>query len=171
MHIEDLVLLGLLLVGCGGAAITHPVDVRAIAAAEEARSCSYEAHAAARGVLSADVIESVEPWHEKVYGRTGAHDGPLIGARVYLRALSGMTPELLEKAMRCHCAERLLHPDQASVEPPRFPVCASDGWVDIDVGFDRRGYVVALRSRTAQQAETLLTRMTRFAQLHAATAR
>jgi hypothetical protein len=161
-------MLALLPVGCGAASSTRLGDVLAIATAEQARSCRAGSHVAAHEVLASEAIVSVEPWHETVLGRTGAHEGALLGARVYLRALPGMTPEAVEQALRCHCAERLLYPDQTASEPARDPICSADGWVDIDVGFDRRGYIVALRGHTSRQAEALLTRMTRFAHVHPA---
>ena len=153
MRSIGMVVLSLLQVGCGGLAAEQRLDVSAMASAERGRSCSAAARAAADLVLALDAVVRVEPLQEKTWGRAGPRQGRLLGDRVYLRAVPGMTPEVLEGALRCHCAERLLGVGAARATDP---FCGADGWVNIDVGFDRRGYVVELRTATDRQAEALL---------------
>ena len=149
----DLFLIALATVGCGGATARPAGDIRAVAADEHARQCGGASSAGEVAALAADAVSRVEPVHEEERGRNAVRQGALVGARVSLRAIPGVTPESLERALRCHCAERVLAGERADHEAS---FCLTDGWADIEVGFERRGYVVTLRGQTPRQAEALL---------------
>jgi hypothetical protein len=149
-----LFLLALVTVGCGGATARPPADPRAVAADAQARFCDGGQPASVVAALAAEAVTQVEPIHEEERGRYAIHQGALVGARVSVRALPGRTPESLERALRCHCAGRVLAGQRVADRDAAF--CVLDGRGGIEVGFERRGYVVSLRGRTPRQAAALL---------------
>ena len=149
-----------LLMGC---ATSRQVDPVAAAHSALAQGYNEESRSLARVVLSSSAVDGVQPWYEVFPSKIGPKRGRLLGAVVHVQSIPGATPEALEAALRCDCAERLLHSAKADVAGAREPFCLPNTWVDIEVAFDRHGYLVLARAGTADRARLLLEHTEQFA--------
>jgi hypothetical protein len=100
-------------------------------------------------------IESVEPLFETVADAELGREKEVVGAIVHVRALKGVTPEWLDRALECHNARRTL----GTVPEVRDdPFWIPDGAVEIDVTSARDGFRVTARGHDASDAQRILTR-------------
>ena len=76
----------------------------------------------------------------------------LVGAQLYVPARHGMTPEDLERVLRCHQARSVLGDIPPMADDP---FSLADGWIDIRVQPERWGLVVNLRGVTPEEAQLI----------------
>jgi len=112
-------------------------------------------------VLSGSAVISAQPLYSNA-GSSGKN-GPqpeLRGATLSVSALSGMTPEWLDRALECHSARVVLGRVQASANDPFW---LPDSSVDIDVRPAKDSFDVAVSAYSADDARKILDRATAFA--------
>ena len=131
----------------------------AIATVERDRFCDEDAEHAERSVLRD--VRSAEPLYvtERV-GKT-SYDARLVGARLWLPARPGLTPQWLERTLRCHQARHVLQPDSAQPTVPD-PFWLPDGWIEIDVEPERGGFVAVLRADDVAEGQQIYARAQAF---------
>lgn len=106
-------------------------------------------------VFERGAIESVEPLFDTVADAELGREKEVVGAIVHVRALKGVTPEWLDRALECHNARRTL----GSVPEVRDdPFWIPDGTVEIDVTSAHDGFRVTARAHDASGAQQILTR-------------
>ncbi len=128
-------------------------DPRTLAAAEIKRTCT-----GARGdVASIAPLDTVEPLYVRRPSKSG-HDTHLMGARLRLRPVAGVTPQLLERALRCHQARAALA-DIPVTE--RDPWVLPGVWMNIEVQGDGAELVASVSSDRGDEARAILARATR----------
>jgi hypothetical protein len=127
-------------------------DPHAEAAAVQAK-CGSEATRDAR-VVDPHNIDRVEPLYANVYSTPNGVESHLIGAKLHIRQLQGLTTESVSNALYCHAAQDQLSSPQNSASPFAIP----DAWVDIQVRQDPTGYEVALRGQDFNQGQEILSR-------------
>lgn len=101
----------------------------------------------------------VEPLYSVLYSTPNGAESRLVGAKLELRPLDGVTPEAVGLALECHEAQ------ETTADAPKNDGCpyAIPGmWVDIDVKSNGAGYQVALRGEDTEEANLILQRATAF---------
>ncbi len=113
-------------------------------------------------IFSHRAIESAEP----LYARTGTDRAgtgmKLQGANIYVRAIQGMTPEWLDRALECHGARRVLGKIPENVSP-NDPFWLPGRMVDLDTQSMGHGFRVSIRGVTPDDAQEILIRANAFA--------
>jgi hypothetical protein len=132
---------------------------RAQAAAIEA-SCGQTPSAADARIIESRNVDRVEPLYAIVYSTPNGMESRLIGARVHLRTIDGVTAEAVGHTLTCHAARETLSTREASDTCPYF---VPGVWVDINVKADPMGYEVALRGQDFEEARQILDRARIFA--------
>jgi len=130
---------------------TH--DPRALAAAEAKRTCP----GARDDVASIAPVDAVEPLYVRRPSKSG-HDTHLLGARLRLRPVAGVTPELLERALRCHQARAALG-EIAHAEDD--PWVVRGVWVKIEVEGHGAELIASVASDRGEEARAILAHATR----------
>jgi hypothetical protein len=83
----------------------------------------------------------------------------LVGSRIHVRPLPGLSPESLERALECHEARVTL----GSVPPlAENPYVLPDRWLAIDVASEGDGLVVQVKAENFDDAKQVLDRARRF---------
>jgi hypothetical protein len=131
-------------------------DPHAQAAAVQAK-CSSEATSDAR-VVDPHNVDRVEPLYAIVDSTPNGMESRLIGAKVHIRQLDGLTAEYVSNALYCHAASDTLRSTPSTTSPFAIP----NAWVDIQVRPDPTGYEVAVRGQDFHEAEQILSRAKAF---------
>jgi len=148
--------LGLSLLSCASSGRSKAERQSAVAAAERDQFCDEDGDQAAADVLRA--VESAEPLYVNVrLGKTW--DTRLLGARVWLPARAGWTPQWLERTLRCHEASSVMQPGFA---PAADPFWLPDSWVDIEVVPDRGAFIAVLRVNRVDEGRQVYSRAQDF---------
>jgi hypothetical protein len=139
-----------------GCQLSRP-DPHVQAAAVQAQ-CGSEATIESR-VADPRNIDRVEPLYATVSSTPNGMESRLIGAKVHMRQVDGLSAESVGVALECHAARDTLR------EPPNdtCPYAIPHAWVDIQVRPDPTGYEVALRGQDFNEAEQILSRAKAFA--------
>jgi hypothetical protein len=132
-----------------------PVD----RAREIAPRCHHTSEALDAEVLSASVVENVEPYYDHVQSGNDrmVH---LRGAKLHVRPQPNLSAESIERSLECH---------EARVTMGGAPPLASDPytlagtWLDIKTDSTGDGYVVAVQVNNIQKAREVLARARQFA--------
>lgn len=111
-------------------------------------------------VIGPDIIERVEPLYSSVPSRSGS-EVHFIGAKLRVLPMPGMTPELLERTLRCHGALQTLGKSPAVVDSPYL---LPTGWVKIRVDSDNGAFTVKLSSHDRPSASAILERARAYVQ-------
>ena len=116
--------------------------------------CRDSSEATAAPMTARSAIDSVEPLHGHVQSGNNS-ETRLLGARIHVRPLPGVTRELLARELQCHEARVLL-----GKAPPlaRDPFSAAPQWVDIRVDSESNGFVVEVESFDFEVANAELGR-------------
>ncbi len=128
-------------------------DPHALATAEAKRTCP----GARDDVASIAPVDAVEPHYVRRPSKSG-HDTHLMGARLRLRPVAGVTPELLERALRCHQARATLHEITAADDDPWV---LPGVWMDITVEGHGSELLATVASDRGGEARAILARATR----------
>jgi hypothetical protein len=108
------------------------------------------------------LIEGATPINVNLGG--GSTYGPqnrLSGAFIVVRPVEGMTPAVLDRALECHSAKRVLGRIPADAFP-NDPFWLPGGVVDIDVQSQGDRLWIAVRAETPEQAQEILRRARAF---------
>ena len=147
------------LLGC--AALSPLPDTRTPAdrARELENKCRYQSEESARAVLSPTAIESVEPYDTRNPAGNG-HENRMLGARVHVAPLPGLTKESLELALQCHQARVTL----GIVAPTDDdPYVLPGDWLSIDVDSEGNGFRASIYPVDYENPREVLARARRFA--------
>ena len=131
-------------------------DPHVQAAAVQAK-CGSEATTDAR-VVDPHNVDRVEPLYAIVSSTPNGMESRLIGAKLHIRQLEGMTAESVSNSLYCHAASDTLRSPPNNTCPYAIP----DAWVDIQVRPDATGYEVAVRGQDFNEAEQILSRAQSF---------
>jgi len=103
-------------------------------------------------------IDSVEPLTSHVQSGNN-YETRLIGARIHVKPLPGLSRELLTRELQCHQARVVL-----GTAPPlaNDPYSAAPGWVDIHVDSEENGFAVRVESFDFDTANAELARAKRY---------
>jgi hypothetical protein len=154
MRAGYLVLLaGTLALGCTMDRPTPRVEATAIEA-----KCGGNAGSSDARIVGPENVDHVEPLYAVVSSTPNGMENRLIGARLHVRAIDGVTAESLGRALSCHEARETLVRAEDSC-----PYALPGAWVDIQVQSDNTGYDVALRGEDFEQARRILDRAKLFA--------
>ncbi|HEY8039376.1 MAG TPA: hypothetical protein VIF15_06260 [Polyangiaceae bacterium] len=132
---------------------------RVQAAAVDAR-CGDEPTGTDTRIVGSTNVDRVEPLYAIVDSTPNGMESRLIGAKLHVRTIDGVTAEALGHALQCHAARQTVQ------EPPAADACPyalPDGWVDIQVKADAMGYEVDLRGQDFVEARQILDRARAFA--------
>ena len=129
-------------------------EPRTLATAEAAR-CGGETTTAA-SVLGPANVERVEPLYGIVYSTPNGQESRLLGAKLFLHAVNGVTTEALTHALYCRAANEVLHGGEVS------PYWIPDGWLDITVKYEGDSYVVHLEGHDVGEGNEILARARAF---------
>ena len=144
-----------IVVGC---TLSRPPP-RAQAAAVQAR-CAGDPGAPDARIVGSKNIDHVEPLYAVLYSTPNGMESRLIGAKVHLRSIDGVTAEAVGHALTCHAARETLGMAEAG---DSCPYSVPGVWVDIDVKPDPMGYAVVLRGQDFEEARQILERARAFA--------
>jgi hypothetical protein len=143
-----------LAVGCEGAP-----EPRVIAAKEQAQ-CRYLAPTADRIAVDRRLVDGVEPNTAHVYSLQMQNpEARVIGAKLHIRPIEGVTPSTLGTVLVCHETQQLLRGPTLADDPYSLP----DYWVDIHVEPEGPGYVVTTEGPNVTVGLELLARARAFA--------
>ena len=129
-----------------------------VQAAAVQEQCGSEAPNESR-VADPRNIDRVEPLYAIVSSTPNGMESRLIGAKVHMRQVDGLTAESVGVALECHAARETLSEPRSDTCPYAIP----HAWVDIQVRPDATGYEVALRGQDFNEAEQILSRAKAFA--------
>jgi hypothetical protein len=130
---------------------------RTQAAAIEA-DCRNDPGAVDLRVVGPKNIDRVEPLYAIVDSKPNGPESRLIGARVHLRSIDGLTAESVNRALTCYAAQRTL-----KGVGDTCPYSAPEAWVDIAVKSDARGYEVMLQGQDSAEGHQILDRAIAYA--------
>jgi hypothetical protein len=130
------------------------------AAFMEKTRCSGDDEATLAPVLSGSAIMGVQPLYSNVGSAKNGPEPQLRGASVKVAALPGMTPELLDRELECHCAKVTLGLVAAAADDPFSLPGAS---IDIDVRPAKDAFEVAVAAYSTDDAHKILDRANAFA--------
>jgi hypothetical protein len=111
-------------------------------------------------VLSATVIDKVEPAYSYVKSGPNDPEARLRGARLHVRPLPGLTSEILARTLECHEVRVTLGATPALANDPYV---LPDRWLDIDVDSEGDGFVAQVRIDAFDDAKEVLARARAFA--------
>jgi hypothetical protein len=110
-------------------------------------------------VLSASVIDSVEPAYSYVKSGPSDRAARLRGARIHVRPLPGVSRELLQRSFECHEAAIALGTSRPQLDDP---YALPDRWLDIDVESEGDGFAAVVQVDAFEDAKEVLARARRF---------
>jgi hypothetical protein len=113
--------------------------------------CAAEPTSDAR-VVDPRNVDRVEPLYAVVSSTPNGMESRLIGAKLHLKQVDGLSAESVGNALWCHAAQDTLRGNDTC------PYAIPDAWVDIQVRPDATGYQVALRGQDFHEAEQILSR-------------
>ena len=142
-----------LVVGGCVAFVPEPSDPRVLAR-DEARATCTGAPDRARELAP---VESSEALYVRRPSKSG-HETHLLGARLFVRPLPGVTPQLLERALRCHQARAALGEVPVADDDPWV---LPEGWARIEVAGGGAALVVTVAADRADDARRILERASR----------
>jgi hypothetical protein len=143
-------------VGCASAH-TEP---RAVAAREQGE-CRDVSTMASTVALDGALVDRVEPLLAHVHSfQLGGPEPRLIGARLHIRPVEGVTTASLNQALLCHEVREVLSTPTMSDDPYSLP----NEWVDIRVEPEGLGYLVTTEGQAPSHGKALLERATLFAE-------
>ena len=131
-----------------GCTLSRPPP-RAQAAAVEP-GCGQAPNAGDARILESKNVDRVEPLYAIVSSTPNGMESRLIGARVHLRTIDGITAETVNHALVCQAARVTLDEQAAGAPCPYF---VPGMWVDIDVKADPMGYEVVLRGQDFEEGQ------------------
>ena len=140
-----------------GCTLERPAP-RTEAAVVEAK-CSGPRSANDARIVGPSNVDAVEPLYAVVYSTPNGAESRLIGAKIHIRTIDGVTAESVGHALVCHAAHETLSGPRPSDLCPYF---VPGVWVDIDVKPDAMGYEVALRGQDFEEARQILDRAKAF---------
>jgi hypothetical protein len=108
--------------------------------------------------LAKDAIDSVEPLTSHVQSGNNS-ETRLLGAKIHVKPLAGLTRELLTRELQCHEARVLLGKSPPLVDDP---YSAAPAWVDIGVDSESNGFAVRVESFDFDTAKAELARANRY---------
>jgi hypothetical protein len=129
-------------------------DPHAKAAAVQAK-CESQATSDAR-VVDPHNVDRVEPLYAIVSSTPNGMESRLIGAKLHIKQVDGLTTEAVGNALWCHAAQDTLRGNDTC------PYAIPNAWVDIKVTPDATGYEVALRGQDFYEGEQILSRAKAF---------
>jgi hypothetical protein len=141
-----------------GCTLSRPPP-RAQAAAVEP-GCELGSNAADARILESNNVDRVEPLYAIVDSTPNGMEHRLIGAKVHLRAIDGVSAETVSHALLCHAAHLTLSEQVSGVPGPYF---VPGVWADIEVKSDATGYEVVLRGQDFVEARQILDQAKLFA--------
>jgi hypothetical protein len=110
-------------------------------------------------VLSGEAVAGVRPLYSNVEASKSGLQAELRGARLSVRALPGVTPEWLDRALECHGAKAML----GHVTPPaNDPFFVPNAFVDVDVFSEKDGFEVQVVGYSPEDAKQILDRANAF---------
>jgi hypothetical protein len=110
-------------------------------------------------VLSGEAVAGVRPLYSNVEASKSGLQAELRGARLTVRALPGVTPEWLDRALECHGAKAML----GHVTPPaNDPFFVPNAFVDVDVFSEKDGFEVQVIAYSPADAKQVLDRANAF---------
>jgi hypothetical protein len=124
--------------------------------------CVDVSPSAASKVAAPSNVTSVRPLYSVLDSAPNGPESRLVGAKLELRPIDGVTPEAVGLALQCHEAR------ETTLDPPvsdSCPYAIRGMWVDIDVTSNGAGYEVALRGQDHDEAHLILQRATAFASM------
>jgi hypothetical protein len=106
------------------------------------------------------VVDRLEPIYSTVRTGRGNREAHLIGARLFVHPLEGVTSELLERALRCHNARKIAQQTADTTPPDPFwcPTC----WIEIGVSSAGNGLEIQLKNEELVTAKRILSRAETF---------
>ena len=131
---------------------------RAQATAVEAQ-CGQDPGSDAR-IVGRQNVDHVEPLYAIVYSTPNGMESRLIGAKVHIRTIEGVSAESVGHTLACHAARETL---STPAPGDSCPYAVPGVWVDIQVKPDPMGYDVALRGQDFEEARQILDRARTFA--------
>jgi hypothetical protein len=126
----------------------HEIDVQ----------CRELSEATAAPDVSKTAIDSVEPLQSHVQSGNNS-ETRLLGAKIHVRPLPGLTRELLARELQCHEARVLLGKAPPLVDDP---YSAAPAWVDISADSEGNGFAVSVESFDFDTANAELARARRY---------
>jgi hypothetical protein len=147
--------------GCVLAGLSPIPDVRTPAdrAHDLDARCRTDSEQAGEAYVSSQAIQSVEPYSTVVPSSSG-HDARMLGARIHVRPLPGLTRELLALTLQCHQARVVLGAATAASDDPYV---LPDDWLTIDVDSEGNGFVVDVYPVDFKNGREVLARARRYA--------
>lgn len=129
-------------------------------AREIAPHCEAFTEEAAAPLLSASLIDSVEPSYAHVQSGPSFYQAHLRGARIHLKPVAALSRETIARNLECHESRVVLGTTPAMTDDPyAFP----GQWLDIDVDSEKDGFVVRSETDDMATAHDILDRAKRFA--------
>jgi hypothetical protein len=130
-----------------------------VIAARMTPRCADVADGSAAKVAAPANVRRVQPLYSVLNANPNGAESRLVGAKLELRPLDGVTPEALGLALQCREAKETSS-DEAD---DRCPYAIPGMWVDIDVKSNGAGYEVDLRGEDFDEATLILQRANGFA--------
>lgn len=111
-------------------------------------------------ILSPAIIQSVEPSYGPIYTKSGQQQS-LSGVQLRMLALPELTPQWINRTLRCHAARQIL-----GREPlvPNDPYWLPGAPVEIRVVAEEVSFLVLLHTDGVDHARTLLERARAYSQ-------
>jgi hypothetical protein len=149
------------LVGCSGIPFLVP-DTRTAAdrAGEVEPKCKGFGEETGTPLLSASIVDSVEPAYSHVQSGPVDREAVLRGASLHIKPLPGFSRESLTRNLECHEARVMLGRVAARADDPYV---LAGNWLDIDVDSEGDGFVIQVRADSIDVARQVLERAQRFA--------
>jgi hypothetical protein len=143
--------------GCAGGIPGLLPDTRTPAdfARQVEPKCAGFSEEAAAQMLSADVVDSVEPAYSYVQSGPVSREARLRGARLHIKPLPGLSRESLARNMECHESRVTLGQVPAREDDPYF---LPGSWLDVDVDSEGDGFVASIRVDDMEAARKVLAR-------------
>lgn len=129
-------------------------------AREVAPRCQVFTEEAAAAVLSASLIDSVEPSYAHVQSGPSFYQAHLRGARIHLKPIGAVSRETIVRNLECHESRVVLGTTPAMTDDP---YAVPGQWLDIDVDSEKDGFVVRSETDDMATAHDILDRARRFA--------
>jgi hypothetical protein len=110
-------------------------------------------------LLSAALVDSVEPAY--AYVKSGPEDrqARLRGARLHLRPIAAVSRESIARTLECHESRVVLGTTLPLADDP---YALPGQWLDIDVDSEKDGFVVQVEANDLSSARDVLERAKRF---------
>lgn len=154
--------LGALCAVLAGCALLSPLpDMRTPAdrAREVSPLCKSVSEEGMAALLSAALIDTVQPAYATVPSGPAEREARLRGARIRLRPMPGMSTEGLTRTVECHQSRVAL----GEVAPvPDDPYVLPGSWLDLDATSARDSFVIVVSADDFEDARQVLERARRF---------